>query len=93
MVSFAGERRATAIFDDARNKKHASAAHLNLENCNLDDVSVDGALRLLKRADQLHSVSKLTLDSNQLTKVPIEAFGLECVCRTCLDARARVRLC
>lgn len=54
-----------------------STAHLNLDGCSLDDAAVDGALRLLKKADLLHSVTKLSLDSNQLTKLPADVLALE----------------
>jgi Leucine-rich repeat (LRR) protein len=54
-----------------------NAAHLNLESCSLDDNSCESVLKALKKVDLLQSVTKLTLDSNQLTKVPSEIVALE----------------
>jgi hypothetical protein len=66
--------------------KQSGSGHLNLGDCGLDDNSVAAVLQVLKKADLLQSITKITLDSNAITKLPTDIGALEFVCDVSLQS-------
>ena len=56
--------------------KQGGSGTLNFDSCSLDDALADAGLKLVRRADLLESVSKLSLASNALTRLPADAAQL-----------------